>query len=80
MNKFLGAFLAVSFLVSSSFAQSTEKVEVQDRGETVVYTYTKTEAVSAEELCTTIIVQVKDKKSEKVLSTDRSQYCQTLGL
>jgi|GEM_PF-5519312 len=79
MNKFLGTLLAVCFMANSSFAQSSEKVEVQDRGETVVYTYTKTEAVSAEEVCTTIIVQVKDKKSEKVLSTDRSQYCQTLG-
>ncbi|MNT11788.1 hypothetical protein D3C72_1466870 [compost metagenome] len=80
MNKLSLVIAAISLLASTSFANSTEKVEVQDRGETVVYTYTRTTAVSAEEVCTTIVVQVKEKKTDKVLSTDRSEYCQTLGL
>ena len=79
MTKLFSALLVISTLASTSFAQSSERVDVQDRGETLVYTYTKTEARSAEEICTTVIVQVKDKKTDKVLSSDSSETCQTMG-
>lgn len=53
----------------------TTNVKKEDRGDVIVYTTVTHQDMSATEVCTTVVVTVVDKKTNKVIKTDSSEYC-----
>lgn len=76
-----GGMMSELFLtVGGKVHPVTTNVTKEDRGDVIVYTTTVYEALSASETCVTTTVTVIDKKTEKVISSDSSDYCNQIEL